>query len=140
MNSTKKDQKMNKKVLLSTLWIFLLFNYIYCDLFTVFDPTILKSLVTTGASGGFEFTQGFLLAFSVIMEIPIVMVLLSRILKYKANRWANIIAGAIMTVVQVSSFFGSPTMYYTFFSIIEIVCLLWIIWSAWKWKNNEEQS
>jgi MFS family permease len=131
----KKTTEMSTEATLSILWIFLLFNYIYCDLFTAFDPTILKSLVTTGSSGGFEFTQVFLFGFSVIMEIPIAMVLLSRILKPRANRWANIIGGTMMAAVQISSLFGSPTMYYIFFSIIEIVCLFWIIWSAWKWHD-----
>ena len=139
MNLIKKNAGMDIKVMLSTLWAFLLFNYIYCDLFTAFDPKIMKSLVMTGSSGGFEFTQGFLLGFSVIMEIPIAMFLLSRILDYKFNRWANIIAGIIMTVVQVSSLFGSPTIYYIFFSIIEIACLIVIVWLAWKWPKFENK-
>jgi len=123
------------EVTLSTLWAFLLFNYIYCDLFTAFDPRVMKSLVATGTSGGMEFTQGFLLSFSILMEIPIAMFLLSRILKYSVNRWSNIIAGVIMVIVQTYSLFNPSTGYYLFFSIIEIACLLWIIWSAWKWDE-----
>ena len=67
------------------------------------------------------------------------MVLLSRVLKYGANRWANIIAGTIMTLVQISSlFFGTaPTTYYMFFSVIEVVCTAFIVWYAWKWTNPE---
>jgi len=125
----------NMEVMLSTLWAFLLFNYIYCDLFTAFDPRVMKSLVATGTSGGMEFTQGFLLSFSILMEIPIAMFLLSRILKYSINRWSNIIAGVIMVIVQTYSLFNPSTGYYLFFSIIEIACLLWIIWSAWKWDE-----
>ena len=125
----------NMEVTLSTLWAFLLFNYIYCDLFTAFDPRVMKSLVATGTSGGMEFTQGFLLSFSILMEIPIAMFLLSRILKYSVNRWSNIIAGVIMVIVQTYSLFNPSTGYYLFFSIIEIACLLWIIWSAWKWDE-----
>lgn len=125
----------NMEVTLSTLWAFLLFNYIYCDLFTAFDPRVMKSLVATGTSGGMEFTQGFLLSFSILMEIPIAMFLLSRILKYSINRWSNIIAGVIMVIVQTYSLFNPSTGYYLFFSIIEIACLLWIIWSAWKWDE-----
>ncbi len=72
------------------------------------------------------------------MEIPIAMVLLSRVLKYKENRWANIIAGLIMSVVQVSSLFvGTPTIYYAFFSIIEIACTLFIVFYSWRWRNPE---
>ena len=123
------------KVMFSSLWAFLLFNYIYCDLFTAFDPKVLKSLVTTGTSGGMEFTSGFLLSFSILMEIPIAMFLLSRILKYWPNRWANIAAGVVMVSVQVYSLFTPAASYYLFFSLIEIACLLWIIWSAWKWDE-----
>ena len=72
------------------------------------------------------------------MEIPIAMVILSRILKYRANRWTNIIAGTIMAAVQILTLFiGIPTIYYVFFSVIEIACVLFIVWTAWKWKNPE---
>jgi hypothetical protein len=70
------------------------------------------------------------------------MVLLSMTLKYKANRWSNIIAGTIMTIVQFSSLFigSAPTIYYMFFSIIEIACTLSIVWYAWRWRNPEVQT
>ena len=45
------------------------------------------------------------------------MILLSRILKYRANRWANIIAGIFLTAVQlVTLFVKTPTLAYVFFS------------------------
>jgi hypothetical protein len=70
------------------------------------------------------------------MEIPIAMVLLSRMLKYRPNRWANVIAGAFMAVVQASTLFvGTTTVYYVFFSAIEIACLLFIVWTAWRWAE-----
>jgi len=85
-------------------------------------------------------TQGFLLGASILMEIPISMVLLSRILNYGINRWANIIAGMIMTAVQFSSlFFGSsPTNYYIFFSIVEIASTSLIVLYAWRWKPETQ--
>ena len=46
-----------------------------------------------GRVGGMEFTQGVLLAIGVLMEIPMAMVLLSRLLKYRTNRVANLGAG-----------------------------------------------
>ena len=126
----------NRKVVLSTLWIFAMFNYLYCDLVGLMDANLLNQFIT-GNVGGIEVSQGFLLGASILMEIPIAMILLSRILEYPANRWANIIAGFIMTVVQLSSLvFGSaPTIYYMFFSIVEIACTSFIIWYAWKWPK-----
>jgi hypothetical protein len=137
----KKTTAMKgRKVILSILWIFVTLNYLYCDVLTLFDPVFLKQIMT-GTAGGFQITPGFLLAASVLMEIPIGMVLLSWILPYKASRWANIIAGTIMTVVQSLSLFGGmpPTIYYMFFSSIEISCTLFIVWYAWTWRNPEGQ-
>jgi hypothetical protein len=114
------------KVRLSTLWVFMLLNYLYCDVLGLFDPGLPKNL-----------TQEALLAASFLMEVPIAMVLLSRMLKYRPNRWANVIAGAFMALVQVSTLFvgTAPTAYYVFFSVIEIACLLFIVWTSWRWAE-----
>ena len=53
---------MNKKVLFSTLWIFVTVNYIFCDVFTLFHSESLKQLMT-GEMGGMEINQLFLLSF-----------------------------------------------------------------------------
>ena len=39
-----------------------------------------------------HFSPGAWLAIAILMEIPMAMILLSRILKPRANRWANIVA------------------------------------------------
>ncbi len=139
MNIIKKTPAMeDMKVKLSTLWMFAILNYLYCDVIALMDPKLLKQFMA-GNAGGIHITEGFLLGASILMEIPIAMVLLPRILKYRANRWANIIAGTVMTLVQASSlFFGSsPTIYYIFFSVIEISTTALIVWNAWSWPNPE---
>jgi hypothetical protein len=130
MNSTQKTTGMkDKKVMLSTLWVFATLNYLYCDVVTLMDPV---------KHGSIQLTQGFLLGAAILVEIPIAMVLLSRILKYRASRWANIIAGAIMTAVQIVTLFVAvPTLYYVFFSALEIACSAVIVWYAWRWPNIE---
>jgi hypothetical protein len=137
-NTIKKTAGMeDRKVILSTLWIFAMFNYIYADILTFFEPGMLEELMT-GSVGGIQFTQVFLLGAAVLMETAIAMVLLSRVLKYRANRWANIIVGAIHTAsVFLSMFVGTPALFYMFFGTIEIVCTLFIIWYAWTWPNPE---
>ena len=129
----------NVKRTLSALWIFATLNYLYCDVVSLIDPGQLKQYIAGHVNGIGDISPGFLLGTAILVEIPISMVLLSRLLKYRANRWANIAAGAIMTVVQfVTLFVGSgPAMYYTFFSIIEIACTLFIVWYAWRWQDVE---
>ena len=128
-------EKLDTKTKLSTLWLFALLNYLYCDLLSLMDSNLLNQYLT-GTINGIQLTQGFLLGASILMEIPIAMILFSRLLKYQANRWANIIAGTIMTLVQiVTLLMGSSTIYYWFFSIIEIATTASIIGIAWKWKK-----
>lgn len=124
------------KVRISTLWIFALLNYLYCDVVSLMDSELLKQFMT-GNLGGMQITREFLLGASVLMEIPIAMIVLSRFVKYRANRWANIVAGVIMTLAQLATlvFSSSPAGYYIFFSIIEIACTSLIVWYAWKWAD-----
>jgi len=132
-----ETKKIDRKIVLSTLWIFAILNYLYCDIMGLMDVNLLKQYLT-GIVNGMEMNENFLLGAAILMEIPIAMVLLSRILNYKANRWANIIAGIIMTLVQTAALFaGEPTKYYLFCSIFEIATTLVIVWLAWKWINPD---
>ena len=125
---------VDMKVRLSTLWIFAILNYLYCDVVSLFDPSNLKNLMA-GYAGPMSITPGFLLGTAIMMEIPIAMVLLSRVLNHPVNRWANIIAGTIMTVIQFSSLFigKMPMPFYLFFSVMEIPCTVSFVWSAVRW-------
>lgn len=122
---------------LSLLWVFAILNYLYCDLLGLMDPALLKQYLS-GNVGGLSISQGFLLSAALLMEIPIAMVLLSSVLPHAASRWANIIAGTVMTLVQIGSLFmGSGlTVYYAFFSTVEIACTAFIVWYAWRWHTQ----
>ena len=125
----------DRKITLTTLWIFVTLNYLYCDLMSMMNPAVLNQFLT-GDLGFVKITQEFLLGSAILMEIPISLVLLSRVLKYKVNRWANIIAGLIMTAVQsLSLTLGSPELHYAFFSVIEITTTAFIVWYAWTWPK-----
>lgn len=133
----KMNTKMDKKALLSTIWIFAVLNYLYCDVISLMDSSLLKQYLS-GTVNGMEFNQGFLLAAAILMEVSIAMVLLSRVLNFKINRWANIVAGVFTTAVQSMSLFaGAPAMYYLFCSILEIAATAAIVWLAWNWRNEE---
>jgi Family of unknown function (DUF6326) len=132
---TAERLQRRRKMTLSTLWIFATLNYLYCDVLGLTDHEQLRQYLT-GTVNGLDMTPGFLLGAGILMEIPIAMVLLARVLRYRANRWANVVAGAIMTVVQVGTLFmGSVTVYYVFFSIVEIAATAFIVWYAWTWTD-----
>ena len=139
MNATSRIfERQDRKTILSTLWVFLAANYIYCDVLSHMQPAALQELIT-GRIGSIQVTQGFLLSAAIMMEIPFAMIVLSRVLKYRANRWANIIAGTTMAAIQIGTMnMGTPpTLHYLFYSAIEVVCSLFVVWYAWKWTNLE---
>ena len=140
MNANIKTIKMkDTKILLALLWIFFSFTFVYADVRSSLEPGVLEETMTGFVAGGtVQITQEFLLGTAIIWQIPFVMIVLSWVLKYRANRWANIIAGTIMAVLQIGSLFiGTPSLQYIFYSTMNIACLLLIVWNAWKWSNLE---
>jgi len=125
---------------LSLLWLFALLNYLYADVLALFafvgSPTSAPHL-----------PQWALLGSAVLMEIPIALILACRLLPFRANRLANIIAGLIMTLTNGFLTFVLPLtngafrdpIYpaYVFFATIETVCTSIIIWQAWTWSGAE---
>jgi len=127
------------RVRLSMLWLVATLNYIYADVFFCVD--VLGS--GKGGPGVLHFSQGAWLGIAILMEIPITMILLSRILKPTANRWANIGAGMIETAAVLLTSFILPVLhlmgtssYYVFFGAIEVACTSLIVWYAWRWPRE----
>ena len=139
MYTTEKTAKMDTKILLILLWVFYSLNFMYCDQLSSLQPGVLaEEMSGYVADGTVKITDGFLLGTAIMFEIPFLMIVLSWVLKYRANRWANIIAGTLFVVAQISSLsLGAPSPAYIFYSTIEIAGLLLIVWYAWKWINPE---
>ena len=138
--SGKTTGKMDTKILLIILWVFFSVNFMYADTLSKLEPGVLEGVMSGYvADGTVKITAGFLLGTAIMFEIPFLMIVLSWVLKYRANRWANIIAGTLFVVAQIGSLFaGAPSPMYIFYSIVEIAGLLLIVWLAWKWRNPEE--
>jgi hypothetical protein len=128
---------------LSLLWIFAFLNYLYADVLALWD--IVGSLNLPDALHP-HLPPWALAGSAVLMEIPMAMIVACRLLPFRANRLANIIAGAILTFVNgfltfVPPFFGYRTPAlpeYLFFATIETVCTSIIIWQAWTWSGVED--
>jgi len=122
---------------LSVLWIFALLNYLYADVVALFD--------IVGSRTPFDpLPPWALMGSAVLMEIPIAMILACRLLPFRANRLANIIAGIILTLVNGFLTFVAPLLgmgrppafaEYLFFATIETVATSVIIWQAWIWSG-----
>jgi Family of unknown function (DUF6326) len=123
---------------LSLLWIFVLFNYLYADVLALW------ALLGSRPEDTPHLGQWALAGSAVLMEIPIAMILASRLLPYRTNRLANIIGGGIVTLINgfltfIPPLFGwgrPPALAeYLFFATIETVATSVIIWQAWTWPR-----
>lgn len=122
----RKEAVMEEmKVRLSTLWIFVMFNMVFADIVGFLNPGTLEEMIAMKPA------QGLLLVCSILLEISIAMIVLSRLLKHRANRWANIIAGATTILWVIGG--GNTSVSYIFFATNEVACMVLIIWYAWKW-------
>jgi hypothetical protein len=132
--TTFQDPKVNVKIVLSALWIAVMFLYIYVDHFALFMPGVLEDM-RAGKMGPLAVTQGSLLSAMILMMIPSLMIVLSLALKAKANRWTNLIVGVLYILVVIGNIIGESWAYYILASVVEIVLLALIVWHAWKWPK-----
>lgn len=124
--------KIPTRTLLSTLWVVVMINMLKADILSLYIPGAVEEVART--AGDLPITL-LMLGGAVLMEIAILMILLSRVLKYAVNRWANIITSLIMIAFVIGG--GATYPHYLFIATVEVACLLLIIWFAWKWRNPE---
>src|SRR5215467_3572736 len=132
---------------LSVLWIFALLNYLYADVVALFAIAGGDVGSPAGSRNSFDpLPPWALMGSAILMEIPIAMILASRLLPFRANRRANILAGFLLTLVNGFLTFVAPLLgwgkppafpEYLFFATIETVATSVIIWQAWTWSEVE---
>ncbi|MEM6437158.1 MAG: DUF6326 family protein [Cyanobacteria bacterium P01_D01_bin.115] len=135
LQSTNLQRQMltiETKAKLSALWMVFLCNIIFRDIHEFVEPGFIEE-VMTGTLNGNPIEPHMLLLGGVMLEVPIAMVLLSRLLPYSANRWANIIVAALF--IPLIGFYGTTDLDDAFHLIVEIAALSFVVWSAWRWSN-----
>jgi hypothetical protein len=130
--------RIGPRTVVSSLWLFAILNYLYCDLLGLMYPPDLQGYLD-GKVGGLVFDQPFLLSAAILMTVPMASVLISRIAPHRFARVESIVAGVVMTLVQVATLFiGTATLHYLYFSVIEVattVAIVWVAARSWKFDS-----
>lgn len=124
---------------LAAAWAGLMFLYAYGDIFAYFRPGFIED-VQAGEVSSFEINQVFLLAISIYVAIPAVMVFLSLVLKPRLNRRANVVLGAVYGATVLLSTVGEDYAYYFFLSVLEAGFAALVVWYAWRWPEQAPAS
>lgn len=133
MKDSTRIVGVERRVLMSTLWIFVIVNMAYADILSLMDSTSVIRQIMVGAL----LPAGGLVAGAILIETGIAMILLSRILPYQWNRWTNIVF-AIINIIAVVT--GGRGAYYYIFAAIESIGLILIIFIAARWSKPEKAS
>ncbi len=124
---------VNVRVKISALWTAMLFVFAYVDLFSLYRPDF-RADVEAGEVGGFAVTQSFLLATTIYVVIPSLMVFAALVLRPKVNRVVNLSLGAAYALTIVAGAVGEWG-YYVLGSAVEVALLAAIGYYAWTWPE-----
>ncbi len=131
--SSKLIQIQDKKVILSTLWVFVMFCIAYADIIGFIEPGTLEKIIDGNV--GFTLTPAIIVMISLIQALPIAMIVISRLFRRQVSRWLNIIA-AVLTLIYVLGGGNWESSSYFVFALLEVIAMLAIIWQAWIWRND----
>ncbi len=112
----------------------MLIVFAYVDIFGFYRADVLNAaIVGKIATTGFTVDQVFLTSALIYILLPTLMVVLSLLLKPRANRITNIAVSLLYTITILGSCIGETWVYYLLGSTIETILLLAIARTAWKW-------
>ena len=118
------------RIILSGLWVALMLTYLLGDVLRIFAGDM-----TPGEMDGEPASDGVWLGAAAIMLVPILMVVLSLIAPYPANRWITI---AVSAVVILFNLVGLPYqgMYDNFLIAVSFAFNAATIWYAATWTTE----
>ena len=132
----QRIDRLEKKALLSALWLFVLFNFIFRDLHEIVKAEFLADALN-GIYDGREVTDAMFLLGGIIVEVPILMMLMAWVLPVRANRWANVIVAPLFGLILI----GAPGDLDDYFHIgLVLIALAIIVWHAWNWERSTSKA
>ncbi|NMM22671.1 MAG: hypothetical protein HHJ11_04085 [Phycicoccus sp.] len=129
-----QDTHVDVKLVLSALWIAMMFVFAYVDIFASLRADVLKAALDGKvATTGFEVNQVFL-ALALAYVLPaVLMVVLSLLLPPRVNRRVNIVVSLVYLISIAGLCIGESWAYYFLGSFVEVILLAAIARTAWKW-------
>jgi hypothetical protein len=129
-----RDTQVDVKLVLCALWIATLFMFAYVDIFGFFRADVLDAVLDgTAAATTFEVDQIFLISALLYLVPPILMVVLSLLLKPRANRIVNVVVSLFYLISILALCIGEKWVYYIIGSLVEAILLGAIARTAWRW-------
>ena len=120
------------RIILSGLWIAVEFLYQHGDTLRLYSGDF-KPGDEEDITGGIMSERMMWMVAAITMTIPIVMIVMSLVLPYNVNRWANIIVASFYFLYTLLGVFRYPSAYDRFLLTVSLVFNALTVWYAWNW-------
>ena len=119
--------------LLSTLWIYVLLSMLFRDVHEFFRDGFISELANAGTVNGTEVTGTTLLVFGLVLQLPLAMVVLARVLPRQISRVANTVVAVLMALGVVGVWPKDADD--IVFGIFQLVALAAIVIICHRWHH-----
>ncbi|MDH4277688.1 MAG: DUF6326 family protein [Acidimicrobiia bacterium] len=121
--------------LLSTIWISVLLSMLFRDVHEYLREGFIAELANSGTVNGGEVTGTTLLVSGIVLQLPLAMVVLARVLPRRTNRLANIMVAAIMAMGVAGTWPKDADD--IVFGIFQLASLAFIAVISYRWSNDD---
>jgi hypothetical protein len=135
-SSLLEDMKVPVRAKLSALWTSLMFCYVYGDYFEFYVPGKLQDMLQGKMGPVGPVSQGMLVATSIVMLVPSLMIFLSLVLPPAISRWLNVGVGLLYTLLVLSIMAEGAWAFYMLLAGVEGVLTSLVVWYAWRWPRS----
>lgn len=119
---------IDTRITLSIVWVAVMLVYLLGDVLRIFAGGYVS-----GEIEGVKVTQMMWLGIAVLMVLPIVMGVLSILLPFELNRWANIIMAGFFFLFNLVGLPTYPMAFDQFLLVVSMVFNVVTVWTAWQW-------
>jgi hypothetical protein len=135
VTSSPARAPLDRRGVLSGRWVSLLLVFAYVDIFGFWREDLVRGVLAGEVVGpGFEIDQGFLVLTMLYVLVPCLMVAATLIAPYRLNRGANLVVASLYALTVIGAMVGETWVYYLLGSAVELVLLVLVVVSAWRWR------
>lgn len=135
MKSRLENAYVPVKARLAALWTSLMFLYVYGDYFNMYSPGKIAKMSAGDVGPVNASDEAAMLALSMMMVIPALMIALSLLLPPRLSKWLNVAFGLAYAGILAATLPGAP-LFYLGYAAIEIPLSLLIAGVALAWPKQ----
>nr|WP_282099545.1 DUF6326 family protein [Arthrobacter sp. E3] len=133
------DAKVDRRIVLSGLWVSMLFVFAFVDIFTFWRADAIEGALSGSVPGmGWDIDQVFLVLTTAYVLVPSLMVAASLLAPARINQVLNLSVSVLYAASIVVALIGETWVYYILGSAVELALLATIAGVAWAWRARQK--